>query len=87
MAFDPTLPATNSPIVSAELRNQFNGLKALVDAQPTLLQVNSAIVNGAAGNCNGVEALAVTVSNPPTQAQVQAIVDKLNELMAALQRT
>jgi len=37
MPFDPTLPANNSPIVSAELRNQFNGLKALIDAlQPTL---------------------------------------------------
>ena len=27
MAFDPTLPATNSEITSAELRNQFTGLK------------------------------------------------------------
>ena len=26
MAFNPTLPANNAPIVSAELRNQFNGL-------------------------------------------------------------
>ena len=32
MAFDPNLPATNAPIVSAELRNQFNGLKAIIDA-------------------------------------------------------
>ena len=31
MPFDPTLPATNSPILSAELRNQFNALKALID--------------------------------------------------------
>ena len=31
MAFDPTLPATSAPIVSAELRNQFNGLKSLID--------------------------------------------------------
>ena len=34
MAFDPTLPANNSPIVSPELRSQFNGLKALIDAIP-----------------------------------------------------
>jgi hypothetical protein len=33
MAYDPTLPANNSPIVSAELRSQFAGLKALIDAQ------------------------------------------------------
>ena len=34
MAFDPTLPQTNSPIASAELRDQFNGLKDLVDGLP-----------------------------------------------------
>jgi hypothetical protein len=31
MAFDPSLPANNSSIISSELRNQFNGLKALID--------------------------------------------------------
>ena len=34
MPFDPTLPATNSEIKSAELRNQFTGLKDLIDAIP-----------------------------------------------------
>src|SRR2546422_10868232 len=31
MPFNPTLPAPNSLIVSAELRDQFNGLKTLID--------------------------------------------------------
>src|SRR5437870_9757169 len=31
MPFDPTKPATNSLIVSGELRDQFNGLKTLID--------------------------------------------------------
>ena len=31
MSFNPNLPAPNSPILSAELRDQFNGLKALID--------------------------------------------------------
>ena len=31
MPFNPTLPAHNSPILSGELRNQFNGLKDLID--------------------------------------------------------
>jgi hypothetical protein len=31
MAFDPNLPAEHSPVVSAELRNQFTGLKAIFD--------------------------------------------------------
>jgi hypothetical protein len=33
MAFDPTKPVEGSEIDAAELRNQFNGLKALNDAQ------------------------------------------------------
>lgn len=86
MPFDPSLPATNSPIASAELRSQFNGLKALVDGHPSMSDVNSAIVIGAAGNVSSVPDLSLTISNPPTQAQVQAIVDKLNELMTALKR-
>lgn len=34
MPFNPTLPADHSDILSAELRNQFNGLKTLIDAVP-----------------------------------------------------
>ncbi len=32
MPFDPSLPAPNSPLVSAEMRGQLNGLKELIDA-------------------------------------------------------
>jgi len=35
MPYDPTLPVNHSPIVAAELRAQFNGLKALIDALQT----------------------------------------------------
>jgi hypothetical protein len=41
--FDPNLPATDSDMVSAEMRSQFNGLKALIDA---LLTVTAAQVDG-----------------------------------------
>ena len=34
MAFDPTLPANNAEVRSEELRNQFTGLKDLIDAVP-----------------------------------------------------
>jgi len=34
MPFDPTLPLANSPLNSAVIRNQFNGLKDLIDALP-----------------------------------------------------
>jgi len=33
MAFNPTLPVENTPLDAAQMRDQFNGLKALIDAQ------------------------------------------------------
>ena len=43
-------------------------------------------ISGTARNPNTVAPLPFTVSNPPTQAELQAVVDKLNELIASLQR-
>ena len=37
--FDPTLPANDSPLVSAEMRGQFNGLKDLIDAVQSVTTV------------------------------------------------
>ena len=37
-------------------------------------------------NVDGVEALALTVSDPPTQAEMQAVVDRLNDLITGLHR-
>jgi hypothetical protein len=34
--FDPLIPAANTPNSSAQMRSQLNGLKALIDAVPTL---------------------------------------------------
>ena len=42
MPFDPTKPANNSPNSSAEMRAQFNGLKALMDAIAT---INTGVVD------------------------------------------
>ncbi len=43
MPYDPNYPPTHAEIESAPLRSQFNGLKSLIDAVPTLnaAQVNS----------------------------------------------
>jgi hypothetical protein len=43
MPFDPNLPAPGSPNSSAEMRDQLNALKDLIDAVPTL---NAAQVDG-----------------------------------------
>jgi len=86
VAYDPTLPVNNSQISSSELRNQFTGLKALMDfnanASTNALQT---AINGSAVN-PAVNVFGQTISNPPTQAQVQAIQNKLNELINAITR-
>jgi hypothetical protein len=86
MAFNANLPQANSPISSAELRDQFNGLKELVDQRVTTQTFDEMIQNDTACSIGGMEQLNLTVSNPPTQAEVQALVDKLNELIDCLRR-
>ena len=93
MAFDPTKPANNSPLAAAEMRNQLTALKALVDdlqsqldALPTSPDMTNAISDNSAANVNAVTPLNLTVSDPPTAAETQAIADKLNEVLTALWR-
>ena len=93
MAYDPTKPANNAPIVAAELRNQFAGLNdninnvaALVEALPSPDDVLDTINANSAGVATSVNALNLSVSNPPTQAQVQAVANKIDELLTALKR-
>jgi hypothetical protein len=46
MAFDPTKPAVDSPLDAAEVCNQLNALKALIDAQQTqMINMNSSIAD------------------------------------------
>ena len=76
MPFDPNLPQENTPVDAAQMRDQLNGL-------------NDAIANGIAGtssNSNAVGTLGLAVNNPPTQADVQTIADKIDELINALRR-
>ena len=55
----------------------------------TLAQLNSAIgsaIIGTSSNSNGVATLGLVVSDPPTQAEMQQVVNKLDELITALRR-
>jgi len=45
-----------------------------------------AAIAGTGRNPAGVTPLGFTPSDPPTAAQLQAVMDKVNELIAALQR-
>ena len=68
--FDPTLPADGSLIVAGELRAQLVSLD---------IEISNRALKPAA-----MSQLGLTVSNPPTQAEVQAIADKVDELIATL---
>ncbi len=79
MPFDPSLPANGSPLSSAEMRSQFIGLFDAIgglDHETSISALDPV----------AVEPLNLTISNPPTQAQVEALRDKINELLAALHR-
>ncbi len=56
MPYDPTLPANGSPLVSAEMRGQLNGLKDLIDAlQSVTGAVVDAVNTGAPGDPAAVD--------------------------------
>ena len=88
MAYDPTLPANGAPIVSAELRDQFAGLNDLINDRVVAADLDGIMAGFCAGNVPtaAVGPLAMTVSNPPTRAQVQAIADRLDLILSYLQR-
>ena len=148
MPFDPTIPQENTPIDAAPMREQFNSLKALIDAVPagpagpegpegpagaqgpegpqgaqgpegpmgpsggppgpegpigpsgptgpqgppgevTQTDLNNAVqdmLSQSSANSNGVGTLAIAISDPPTQSEVQQIVSKIDELINALRR-
>jgi hypothetical protein len=90
MPFDPNWPPTNAEIESAPFRNQFNSLKAEVDQCPTQSDMDATIMQriiaNSSGTCDDVDLLQLTVSDPPAQADVQSIADKLDDLLKHLQR-
>ncbi len=67
---DPSLSVDNSPLSSGEMRGQF--------------QVISGFIEDVRARFAGLTPLGLTVSDPPTQAEVQAIADKLDELINTL---
>ena len=64
-------------------QDQINNILIALDGVSAL--IDTAIL-GTANTANTVDASPTVISNPPTQAQVTSIRDKLNELINALQR-
>ena len=90
MSFDPAKPAPGDDLDAVLIRNQFNELKALIDAQAaqiaSLQGQLAAAIAGTAQNIPGVGALSFSVSDPPNASQVQTVLDKVDELINALRR-
>ena len=87
MAFDSTKPANGSPIVSAELRNQFNALNDDLQQRALSIDVQDAINAQSSGPVNSIPPPNFVISNPPTQAEILAMADYLTQLYVALSRT
>jgi hypothetical protein len=96
MPFDPNLPQAGTLVDAVQIRAQLNALKALIDelhvqmdALPTDSELGEAIggaVVGSSANTNAVSTLGFAVSDPPTQSEVQTIVNKLDEFINAARR-
>jgi hypothetical protein len=128
MPFDPNVPQPNTPVDADQMRNQLNGLRALIDAGPagppgppgppgpagpqgvagppgpqgpqgeqgpegpqgvpgevTFADLNNAI-QGTSNSTNSVDFFNGTFSDPPTAAECQALVDKVNLMLQAQRR-
>jgi hypothetical protein len=83
MPFDATKPANNTPIVSAELRNQLNALKALIDVQQVQITALQTALAGKASKPTMGE-FDPGFADPPTYADLVAIQGVINELVAEL---
>jgi hypothetical protein len=85
MAFDPTKPAANSPVSSVELRNQFTGLQTNIQAKASEDDCLNRL-STTARNPTALSGMGMVVSDPPTQAEVQAISNQLDSLLDLLKR-
>ena len=89
MPFDPTKPANNSPLSSAEMRSQLTSLEAEIQQRATQAEVNNTVtlaIAGTSSNSNVVGTLSQPADGSYQQGQMQQVIDKLDELILALRR-
>jgi len=75
MPYDSSLPVDHSKIVAAELRNQFNGLKALIDAQEQQLDAKQQQLDTQSGQISALQS-----QTAAQQSQLDAQAWLLNQL-------
>jgi hypothetical protein len=52
----------------------------------TFADLSNELTNNTSANSNSVSTLGIYANDPPTQGDVQAVIDKLDELINALRR-
>ena len=85
MPFDPTSPKPATEIDANELRAQFNALNDLITAQAAQIAALQTAVADSAHNPN-LGTLNLSLDDPPTRPEVQAMLDQLNTLLNQLTR-
>jgi len=86
MPYDPNFPPNHQALVAAPFRDQFNALNDDISNRITAADMETEMFANTAGSLATVAKLNLTVSNPPTQAQMQAIADKIDEIITQAQR-
>lgn len=89
MPFDPTKPANNAPLSSAEMRSQLTSLNADIQQRATLTDLNNTIASAlqqTSSNSNGVSTLGQGADSNYNQQQMQDVLNKLDELINVLRR-
>jgi hypothetical protein len=80
MPFDPSKPADHAPLSSAEMRAQLGGLNQNISDA-----VNASIA-GTSNNSNGGATLGQGANGGYDPSQMQAVLDKIDELISTLRR-
>jgi hypothetical protein len=86
MAYDANFPPDHQALNAAPFRTQFTGLKTLIDEKADSGDLVSIIQSQSAGPVTGVDDLMLVPNNPPTNTDVELVIDKINELLAVLRR-
>ncbi len=87
--FDPNLPQENTEIDAVEMRAQLNALNDDIQTRSTVNLMNATVANAVSGtssNSNSVATLDMSADSSYSQGQLQDVMNKLDELIAALRR-
>jgi len=89
MPYDPTKPAENSPLSSAEMREQLNALNDDTQTRATIAQMvmgDNNVLSQSSANSNSVGQLGQSADGVYNQSQIQDIMNKIDELINVLRR-